>query len=247
MIEVASPQIEVVADYDMLSKRAAEHILSRLTAQPEYSLLVPTGTTPEGVYALLSKEPQEKFDGLTIFNLDEYCVPTTDGGYTLLDQDDPRSYRTFMKQHLLGTLPNIKSHFPGIENAKQPGTYDEVIAAAGGIDLCLNTMGEDGHTFGFNFSDSSFDSVTRLVEVNESTKNVNAGLTGHDIPAYAVTTGLRTGMQSKEILVLVSGVRKADILKRVLQGDISEEVPATILRTHPNCKWIVDQAAASKL
>jgi glucosamine-6-phosphate deaminase len=129
-----------------------------------------------------------------------------------------------MKEKLFDALGEVRSFFPDETSAEHEGSYDEQIAAEGGIDLCLNAIGEDGHTFGFNSPGSAFDSRTRLVSVSEG-----------------------TGMSAKQVLVLVSGKRKAEILRRIMKGPISPDVPATILRQHPNCQWIVDEAAASRL
>ena len=92
-----------------------------------------------------------------------------------------------------------------------------------------------------------FDSATRLVKINEQTRAVNEGLTGLDTPEFAITVGLRTGMESKEILFLVSGGRKAEILYQVIYAAKPiPEIPATILKNHPNCRWIVDKKAAGR-
>jgi glucosamine-6-phosphate deaminase len=239
--------IEVVRDYEALSQTAAKWVLSKVAQTPETRLLVPTGTTPEGLYALLSEEPQETFDGVTFFNLDEYCEPDDENGYRFLDEEDTRSYRHYMSSHILRALPTIRSFFPGIENVDAPGSYDRLISNSGGIDLAINSIGEDGHVFGFNIPGSAFDSVTRLIQLNESTRTVNEGLTGATIPTHAISTGIATGLAAREVITILAGERKADILRRVVWDDISPAIPATVLRQHPNHTFIVDEAAASKL
>lgn len=237
----------IAKDYDELSQAASTHVLARVREDPQLSMLVPTGTTPEGLYRLLTKQPTELFDDVSFYNMDEYCERLEDGTYTFMSPSDERSYHYYMQQCVLGTFSRAKSFFPGIENIERPGIYDELIANNGGLDLCVNAIGEDGHTFGFNIPGSSFDSQTRLMVLNDDTKAVNQKLTGLETAQFAVTVGLDTGMKAREVLLLVSGGRKAEILKRVLTDDISEDVPATILRNHKNCIWIVDEAAASKL
>ena len=237
----------IAKDYDAMSRVAAAHILQRVVANPRLAMLVPTGTTPEGVYRLLTEEPADVFASARFYNMDEYCEKLEDGSYALLPASDERSYHYYMHEHVLHHFSQAKSFFPGLENIERPGSYDELIAANGGLDLCLNAVGEDGHTFGFNIPGSSFESKTRLMALNEDTKQVNKKLTGLETPQYAVTVGLSTGMRAKEVLLLVSGKRKAEILKRIIYGDISEDVPASILRRHKNCVWIVDEDAASGL
>jgi glucosamine-6-phosphate deaminase len=221
--------------------------LNKLAQVPGYTLLVPTGTTPEGFYALLAEQPSTTFDGVTFYNLDEYCEPDGKGGYKLLDPEDDRSYQYYMAQHVLNAQPSIRSVFPGIENVDEPGTYDKLIAANGGIDLAINSIGEDGHTFGFNIPGSTFDSVTHLTELNEGTRAVNQGLTGQAVPAHAISAGISTGMQARQVITLLTGERKADILRKAVWDNVSIEIPATILRTHPNHLFVIDEAAASKL
>jgi glucosamine-6-phosphate deaminase len=237
----------IVEDYDAMSHEAAAHILRRVRANRRLAMLVPTGTTPEGVYRLLTTEPADLFANASFYNMDEYCERLDDESYAFLSATDERSYHFYMQEHVFRQFTQSKSFFPGLENIEHPGSYDKLIAANGGLDLCLNAVGEDGHTFGFNIPGSAFDSKTRLMALNEDTKEVNKRLTGLETPQLAVTVGLSTGMRAKEVLLLVSGMRKAEILKRVVYGDISEDVPATIMRRHKNCIWIVDEDAASRL
>lgn len=248
MSEINGVEIEVVKDYEAMSQAAASHILERLVWLPHKTLLVPTGTTPPRMYEILSGQPQETFEGVTLYNFDEYYEPSGDEqGFKLLDADNPQGYQHYMARHLLDAQPAIKSYFPGAENIGQKGHYDMLIAINGGIDLCVNAIGEDGHTFGFNFPGTHFGTRTRGVDINESTIAVNERLTGSEVPRQAVTTGLQTGMDAREVIVLVSGTRKAQVLREIITGEVSRDLPATVLRGHHNCKWIVDEAAASQL
>lgn len=240
--------LNIAKDYQELSKFAADFVLQRIKANPAISLLVPTGTTPEGFYAIMSLQPEHFFDNVTFYNLDEYCVMGEDGKtLVLMPETDERSYRYYMSKHLFARFPNVKSYFPGIENVEHEGAYDELIAQNGGIDLCVNAIGEEGHTFGFNLPGTPVDSKTRLVKMSEDARKVNKKLTGRETPEYAVTTGLQTGMSSKEVILLISGKRKAQVLKEVILGEITPEIPVTILRNHPNCTWVIDEEAASEL
>ncbi len=243
---VNGAKVEIVSDYDALSQAAARLILDTLANVPKASLLVPTGTSPEGLYGLLVEHSPDTFAGVTFYNLDEYCQETGDG-YTLLDPSDTQSYHYYMNNHILDKIPSIQSFFPGTDNIDNPGTYDALIAANGGIDLAINSIGEDGHVFGFNMPGSAFDSVTRLVQLSEDTQRVNQGLTGSSVPTHAISAGMATGMQSRQVVTLLSGERKAEILRKAIWDDINPALPATALRQHPNHLFIVDEAAASKL
>lgn len=235
--------ITVVQNYEEMSRRAADIILECIHTNPKLSLLVPTGTTPMGTYKILGQQDSRLFSDVKFLNMDEYCQE--DG--QLIPATHPASYRLFMGTHLFDHIGNATSFFPGPENAQMPGSYDTLILQLGGIDFCLTTMGEDGHTFGFNFPGTSFESQTRLVRVHSETKRVNKNLTGFETLDYAITTGINTGMSAREVLFLVSGRRKAEKLREVVYGSITQDVPATVLRTHQNCTWIVDEDAAGML
>jgi glucosamine-6-phosphate deaminase len=238
-------KVNVAKDYTQMSKIAANLILKLIKRKKKSNLLVPTGTTPKGIYKILSKKSNKTFSNVEFFNMDEYVEKKT-GTYSLLNPTDKRSYRYFMHKHLFDNVI-VKHNFPSPENFKLPGSYDKFIKDSGGIDICLNALGENGHTLGFNFPGTLFNSKTRLVKIDSNTKKVNAKLTNTKIPDYALTTGLKTGMSAKKMIFLVSGRRKASILKKVIHGPVTKKIPATILRKHKNCTWIIDKEAASLL
>jgi len=233
-------RIVIAKDYNEMSRLAAARILKAVKRNPALSILVPTGTTPEGVYAILRKH-RNLFSQATFWNMDEYCK-----GKRLISRKHPASYRNYMHDRLFRQV-KAKSYFPAVRNIRHPGTYDALIRKQGGIDLCLDAIGEDCHTFGFNFPGSSFRSRTRLVKIPPDTREVNEQLTGLKTPKHAVTAGISTGMQAKEVICIVSGLRKAKILRKVLFSPVSKKIPATILREHSNCCWIVDREAARLL
>jgi glucosamine-6-phosphate deaminase len=240
-------KITLAKDYLELSSLAAQLILRRIEATPKFNLLLPTGTTPLGVYRILRDADPRFFKHVTFFNMDEYCLGFGDQ-IKMIPETHPASYRLYMKQNLFDYIRPCASYFPGIENISQSGHYDEVIKGAGGIDLCLNATGEDGHTFGFNFPGTPRDAKTGLVRITGRTQSTNKRLTGFETPDYAITIGLATGMAAKEILFLVSGERKAEILRKVIYApEIRQDIPATLLRDHPLCHWIVDEKAACRL
>ena len=203
----------VAKDYGELSEIAAEMVIGRVKAKPDLNLLVPTGKTPLGLYKILSEENDGLFSKATFFNFDEYAK-RKDG--PLIDSADPVSFRRAMKESFFGKV-NVKSHFfPSENNFVRNGLYDQLIYSFGGIDLCIDAMGEDGHTFGFNFPGTLSDSRTRVVRIPQRVREINRVKSGYETPLYALTTGIETGLNSEEIIVLVSGYDKADILKRTL-------------------------------
>ncbi len=233
-------EVNVAENYAEMCRVAAEILLDNIRDSGKVNLLVPTGTTPEGVYEIIREK--DVFGNARFFNFDEYCTRDE-----LLHENDTRSYKYYMKKHLFDKIRYLESYFPSEMDIIHEGSYDKLIASKGGIDLCLVACGEDGHVFGFNFPGSGFDSVTRRVKINEDTLRVNKKLTGMGVPRYAVTAGILTGMRSRKIIFIVSGKRKARILKKIIYDGISQEVPASVLRKHKNCVWVVDKEAASEL
>jgi len=238
-------KITITKNKAEMSRLAANLILKRIKKRKKLNILVPTGTTPELIYKLLSKQPKNIFSKVNFFNMDEYCIKKG-RNYSLIPETDPVSYRYYMNNKLFKKI-KPKNYFPDIGNIKNPGSYDKLIKNLGGISLCLDAVGENGHTFGFNSPPAKFSSKTRLVKLTESTRKVNKKLTRRNIPKYAVSTGLRTGMSSKEVIFIACGRRKAKILKKIVYSKPTGKIPATILKNHRNCHWIIDKDAASEL
>jgi glucosamine-6-phosphate deaminase len=125
--------------------------------------------------------------------------------------------------------------------------YEAAIREAGGVDLCVLGIGRNGH-IGFNEPGAPFDSRTRVVRLTETTRKVNAGDFEDDrAPEKAITVGLATIFEAREVLLLASGPNKARALAAALRGEISESVPASMLQRHPNATFLLDQDAASAL
>ncbi len=237
--------LNIVRNKEEASKKVARMIIDRVSKKPNLNLLVPTGTTPEGVYEELKKKP-DFFHRVNFFNMDEYCEKVgTD--FRLVSKKNSKGYRYYMWKNFFALVSPKASFFPSRADIKFSGSYDTLIKNLGGIDLCLGAVGEDGH-MGFNFPGGNFDSKTRLVRLNVNIKKVNEKLTGYKIPLYGVTVGLRTISESKEIIFLVIGRRKAKILKKIVDlRQPDKKTPASILLSHKKCFWIADREAASLL
>ncbi len=241
--------LQVFGNKEEMSAFTVSIMLERMKSPDPVNIMLPTGTTPELVYEELARQEASIFEGVRLFNMDEYGF-FQNNEFRFVDCDDEASYKRYMKENVLKNIwAKVENYFPSEKDALKAGSYDQLIQEKWWIDLCVNAIGEDGHTFWFNSPpNSETNSQTRLVELNTSTQNVNKGLTWIETPSHAVTIWLDTWMRSKEILLLVCWVRKARILKDILDSDwFTREIPATILKEHPNCSWIIDEDAARLL
>lgn len=240
-------RIIIEKDYDTMSKRAADLIVSQLDEKPSSILCLATGSTPVGTYKeLVSRYKAGKIDfsKVSTFNLDEY--------YGLADEH-PQSYHYFMNENLFKHI-NLRKSNSMIPDGKVKNIkkycfeYEWEIKQKGGIDLQLLGLGRDGH-IGFNEPGSSLGSRTRLKTLTQETVEDNSRFFKEkkDVPVYVLTMGIGTIMEARKILMLVSGTNKAEVLQKVVEGPVTSMVPASALQMHPNVVLIADEAAAYKL
>jgi glucosamine-6-phosphate deaminase len=227
-------RILVTADYQRLSYAAAELIVKAVRGKAGVVLGLPTGRTPLGMYDELVEMYRKQgpdFSRVRTFNLDEYLG---------LTPTDHNSFRAYMHRHFfdhVNILPE-NAHIPN-----QVDGYEQAIHEAGGIDLLVVGIAANGH-IAFNEPGSSFSSRTRIVDLAPETIENAAKQFGKDaVPTQAITMGIGTILESRHILLLASGKAKADIVRRALQGPITESVPASALQTHPNVIAILDEEA----
>ena len=207
-----------------------------------------TGSTPIGLYAELVKLHKQEglsFKNVITFNLDEY--------YTI-ERDAFQSYWSFMHRHLFNHVDILPEniHIPNgelpKENTKQYcKQYDEAIEKAGGIDLQILGIGNNGH-IGFNEPGSSLFSTTRLVTLENSTRIANARdfQSISQVPRMAITMGISTILKAKKILLMAWG-NKAAIVAQSVEGTVTEQIPASILQQHDDCTFVIDELAATDL
>lgn len=239
-------KVFIAADYDQMSKKATGIIADTIKNKPDSVLGLATGGTLVGCYQELvrmHKEEGHDFSRVVTFNLDEYIglAPT-----------HPQSYRYFMDENLFNHV-NIKMENTNIPDGlsdnpqKTCNEFEEAIRRSGGIDLQLLGIGANGH-IAFNEPGSSFDSKTRIVELSEKTREDNARFfeSKSDVPKRAISMGIGTIRKADQILLIASGKRKAEAVAKALEGPIKEDVPASILQKHPDCKFIIDEEAAKK-
>ena len=199
-----------------------------------------TGSTPETLYQEMTSSDLD-FSEMTSVNLDEYVG---------LAGEDVQSYRYFMNDHLFNKKPFKESFVPNGKAADLEAEckrYDGVIAEHP-LDLQVLGIGRNGH-IGFNEPGTPFDVTTHVVELTESTIEANKRYFDkvEDVPTHALSMGIGSIMQSKKILLMAFGTDKADAIKGMIDGDVTVDLPASVLQNHADVTVIIDEAAASKL
>lgn len=234
-------------DYEDMSRKAANIIGAQVTMKPNCVLGLATGSSPIGTYKELIARYNNgdlDFSNATSVNLDEYKG---------LSGDHDQSYRYFMNHNFFDHV-NIPKERTFVPDGTEPdadkacSAYNAIIKSVGGIDLQLLGLGHNGH-IGFNEPTDCFPPVTHCVDLTESTIEANKRFFASvdDVPKQAYTMGIQNIMLARKIVVVVSGADKADILKKVVEGPITPQVPASILQLHPDVTIVADEAAASKL
>lgn len=234
-----------VDTYEEMSFTAAQLIIQKIQEKPNAVIGLATGSTPLGLYKELIQDHHNNgtsYKQIRTVNLDEYLgLPT----------DDQNSYHTFMKENLFQhiDIPEEQTHIPNgqTEHPEAEGQrYEDLIQGLGGVDLQILGIGHNGH-IGFNEPGTSFDSRTKIVELANSTRKANARFfeSMQDVPSHAITMGIASIMDSKEIILLASGTSKAEALQQLIMGEVTEDSPASSLKLHDNVIVIADKEALS--
>jgi glucosamine-6-phosphate deaminase len=214
-----------VESYEKLSQLAALEIKKKIQKGNSVNLGLPTGGTPLGMYKELVNDPHIDWWNVTTFNLDEYIG---------IDPNHAESYENFMNRNLFNhiDIDRFNVWFPSLENKNG---YDSIIENNGGLDLTILGIGRNGH-IAFNEPGSPFNSTTRVVDLDKETIEDNSRFFNsiEEVPIQAVTMGLETIMKSDEILLIAQGKKKLEIIKEAMFGDITEDIPASILQEHEN-------------
>ena len=240
-------------DYDAISKWAAQYVASKIVkANPSkdkpFVLGLPTGSSPIGMYkhlAELNKKGLISFKHVITFNMDEYVG---------LPEEHPESYHSFMWNNFFKNI-DIPKENVHILNGNAPdleaecSQYEQKIQKAGGIDLFVGGIGNDGH-IAFNEPGSSLNSNTRVKTLTTDTVIVNSRFFDNDInkvPKTALTVGVGTVMRAKEVLILVNGLAKARALAEAVEGAVSQKWTITALQLHPKGIIVCDETATYEL
>jgi len=226
----------------------ADRITSMLVANPCLVLGLPTGRTPVDFYHELASRVERGTADLsqaTTFNLDEFVgIP---GGH-------PGSFRSFMNAHLFSrvNLAPDRIHFldgAAADTAEECARYEREITRSGGIDVIILGVGTNGH-IGFNEPARALHARTHRVTIAPETRLANADLFGGDpsaVPAEALSMGIATILQAREIVLIATGAAKASIVDRLLHGPVTPELPGSFLQVHADVEVVLDEAAAAGL
>ncbi|HMO32596.1 MAG TPA: glucosamine-6-phosphate deaminase [Lacibacter sp.] len=208
-----------------------------------------TGSTPKSLYAELVRMHREEglsFRNVIAFNLDEYYP---------IEQEAAQSYYRFMRTQLFDKVDIDPSncHIPDgtipKEQIKQHCTaYEQLIAEKGGIDLQILGIGVNGH-IGFNEPGSSLYTKTRLITLTNSTRLANAYEFANisEVPRLAITMGISSIFKARRIILMAWGSAKAPVVQQAAEGDVTEQVPASLLQNHDDVQFVLDEAAAAEL
>ncbi len=243
----------VIVEYDAIAARLARRIaeiIQQRRAEGSHAVLgLATGSTPIGIYRELIRMHREEgldFSDVVTFNLDEYYP---------MKPDSIHSYHRYMWENLFSHI-NIRPENVHIPRGDVPRervdeecvAYEEAIRAAGGIDLQLLGIGKTGH-IGFNEPGSGIDSRTRRIALDTVTRrDAAADFFGEDnVPTEAITMGVATIMEAREIALVATGEHKSEIVRRAVEGEPDPDVAATYLQEHANAVFYLDPAAAAEL
>lgn len=239
-------KVIVTENYDEMSKKAAEIIIDVVKKNPNAVLGLATGSSPIGTYQNMIKDCKENgtsYKNVSTVNLDEYVS---------LNADHDQSYAYFMRKNLFDGLDidQKNTNLPcGVapDLAKECDRYNALLAKLV-PDVQVLGIGSNGH-IGFNEPNTPFDSVTHIVDLTESTIKDNSRMFASidEVPKQALSMGIKNIMQAKSIVMVVSGKNKAVAVKGMVNGEITPEVPASVLQLHPFVTVICDKEAASLL
>ena len=240
-------------NYDLMSQWAANYVAAKInaanpTAEKPFVLGLPTGSSPLGMYRNLvkmNKEGKVSFANVVTFNMDEYVA---------LDVNHPESYHSFMWNNFFSHI-DIKKENVHILNGnaadleKECSDYEACIKSFGGIDLFLGGIGPDGH-IAFNEPGSSLSSRTRQKTLTTDTIIANSRFFDNDVnkvPKTALTVGVGTVMDAREVLIMVNGHQKARALQHAVEEPISHLWTISALQMHPKGIIVCDDAACEEL
>lgn len=239
-------EVRIFNNADEIATACADIFSELLVTKPECVLGLATGASPVKTYNELIKRYQNgeiSFKKVKTFNLDEYCD---------LPRDDKNSYYTFMHENLFNSV-DIEEENVNILDGNAPDAekeakeFDKKIENAGGIDIQLLGIGTNGH-IGFNEPADSFSDGTFKVKLTDSTIKSNSIYFDDDsMPRYALTMGINSIMKAKKIVLIATGESKADAIKATIDGEVTPQVPASVLKNHPDAILLIDKAAAKLL
>ena len=246
-------RVIIQSDYQKMSQWAANHVIeciNRFNPTPDrkFVLGLPTGSSPVGMYNALveaNRAGKVSFKNVLTFNMDEYVG---------LPEAHPESYHAFMARNLFDHIDCPKENIH-ILNGNAPDLvaeckhYEEMIQEAGGIDLFIGGIGPDGH-IAFNEPGSSLQSRTRMKTLTTDTRIANSRFFGgnpENVPAHALTVGVGTVMDAREVMILANGHAKARALQAAIEGSVNHIWTISALQMHEHGIIVCDEEAADEL
>ena len=245
-------RVVIQDNYDKMSKWTADYIAKKINDHKEdrpFVLGLPTGSSPIGVYkelARMNNAGEVSFANVVTFNMDEYVG---------LPREHDQSYWYFMHYYFFDYLVDMKPENINILNGlaedleAECARYEAKIASYGGIDLFMGGIGVDGH-LAFNEPFTSLASRTGLRTLTTDTRIVNSRFFDNDpekVPAYALSVGIGTVTDSKEVIILINGHNKATALAKTVEGNVSQKWTCSALQMHPAAIIACDEAACDEL
>ncbi len=240
-------KIHVYESAQAIGQAAAALFAAQVLAKPNSVLGLATGSTPVPTYremARLYEQGAVDFSGVTTFNLDEYLG---------LERSHAQSYYHFMQENLFQhiNVPQERIHVlkgTAPDPEQECLDYEEAIRAAGGIDLQILGIGNNGH-IAFNEPDTVFSTQTRVVNLTESTIQANQRFfaSADEVPRQAVSMGIGSIFRARRILLIATGEQKAGAVRAMIHGPVDPQCPASILQLHPDTVVLLDRGAARDL
>lgn len=239
--------IKIFDNPSQIGSAAAEIIINKIKENDSAILGLATGSSPIPTYKCMIEAynaGEVSFKNVKSFNLDEYCgIPAS----------DPNSYYTFMHENLFNSIDikeeNVRVPEGNPENVEEfCKSYDADIKAAGGVDIQVLGIGRNGH-IGFNEPADEFTKGTYKVQLTQSTIDANKRFFEkiEDVPTEAITMGVESILDAKEIILIATGTDKAQAIRDMIKGEVSPACPASILQNHSNIHVFIDNDAASLL
>lgn len=239
-------KVTVLKTAEEIGVAVAKIFTDEVKANPDCILGLATGASPIPTYNNIIKTHKEEgisFKGVKTYNLDEYCD---------LPKADKNSYYTFMHEQLFNGLDILEENVHFLDgNATDTDAecrrYDNEINEAGGIDIQLLGIGNNAH-IGFNEPAESFTDGSFKVKLTDSTIEANKiYFDENPMPHYALTMGVNQIMSAKKIVLIATGPKKAEAIRNMIKGEVTPQVPASILQNHNDVEIFLDEAAASLL
>ena len=239
-------KVTVLKTAEEIGVAVAKIFTDEVKANPDCILGLATGASPIPTYNNIIKTHKEEgisFKGVKTYNLDEYCD---------LPKADKNSYYTFMHEQLFNGLDILEENVHFLDgNATDTDAecrrYDNEINEAGGIDIQLLGIGNNAH-IGFNEPADSFTDGSFRVKLTDSTIEANKiYFDENPMPHYALTMGVNQIMSAKKIVLIATGPKKAEAVRNMIKGEVTPQVPASILQNHNDVEIFLDEAAASLL